>query len=69
MIKLYIWINVKKNCDLDTIGLVNGECSSKTAKITKKDDYPTAHRLNVNVLLSNNYHLFVIFVGLVLDVS
>ena len=26
--------------------------TSKTAKITKKGDYPSAHRLNVNVLLS-----------------
>jgi len=33
---------------------------SKTAKITKKGDYPPAHRLNVNVLLSN-ITFFVIF--------
>jgi len=32
----------------------------------QKGDYPPAHRLSVNVLLSN-YHLFVIFA--VLDVS
>ena len=40
--------------------------TSKTAKITKKGDYPPAHRLNVNVLLSN-ITFFVIFA--VLDVS
>ena len=33
----------------------------------QKGDHPPAHRLNVNVLLSNIMHLFVIFT--VLDVS
>jgi len=36
----------------------------KVKKITKKRDYPPAHRLNVNVL---QIHFFVIFA--VLDVS
>ena len=40
--------------------------TSKTAKITKKGDYPSAHRQNVNVLLSN-ITFFMIFA--VLDVS
>jgi len=58
-------INVKK---LQFIHKLTASDTSRTAKITKKGDiyYPPAHRLNVNVLLSNITY-FVIFA--VLDVS
>jgi len=37
--------------------------TSKSAKNYKKSDYPPAHRLNVNVLLSS-ITFFVIFAGI-----
>ena len=46
----YTIINVKK---LQFIHKLTASDTSKTAKITKKVITPSAHRLNVNVLLSN----------------
>jgi len=49
-IGLYMFINVKK---LQFIHMLTASDTSKLQKLQKGDITPSAHRLNVNVLLSN----------------